>query len=265
MEDSSTATQTNQPPVPITVDPRVARLYSSCNGVRRAIKLLAGDVDEMRRRETYGIGNGEVPANITLAYRHLEDASMRLGKALQALDGGVSVYDKSTTVGAPEPTPDPIAENNRNIAKVVHHHLNIDAPEALDSFLASLQFEGVRAINPNAGLLHELLSLLEAHGMPGEGAVETLSRVFTERDNAIGGRDGQPASEDSELLRQLLDLLQAHEPEIGVNPVITLRRMIATVEGRGPQADKPSGLTSSSSSSSAQSEAVDPVGRGPSS
>jgi hypothetical protein len=30
----------------------------------------------------------EAIANVTLAYRHLEDASMRLGKAIQALDGG---------------------------------------------------------------------------------------------------------------------------------------------------------------------------------
>mgnify|MGYP001566973605 FL=1 len=37
---------------------------------------------------------GEVLANLTLAYRHLEDARMRLGKVLQARDGGVSVYDK---------------------------------------------------------------------------------------------------------------------------------------------------------------------------
>jgi hypothetical protein len=36
----------------------------------------------------------EVLANLTLAYRHLEDARMRLGKALQELDGGVSIYDK---------------------------------------------------------------------------------------------------------------------------------------------------------------------------
>lgn len=43
---------------------------------------------------------GEVLANLTLVYRHLEDASMRLGKVLQARDGGVSVYDKETTVGA---------------------------------------------------------------------------------------------------------------------------------------------------------------------
>jgi hypothetical protein len=44
--------------------------------------------------------NGEAIANVMLAYRHLEDASMRLGKAIQAMDGGTSVYDKRTTVGA---------------------------------------------------------------------------------------------------------------------------------------------------------------------
>ena len=44
--------------------------------------------------------NSEAIANVMLAYRHLEDASMRLGKVIQALDGGVSVYDKRTTVGA---------------------------------------------------------------------------------------------------------------------------------------------------------------------
>lgn len=38
--------------------------------------------------------HGEMKANIMLAYRHLEDARMRIGKALQAFDGGVSVYDK---------------------------------------------------------------------------------------------------------------------------------------------------------------------------
>lgn len=33
---------------------------------------------------------GEMKANIQIAYRHLEDARMRLGKAIQAFDGGVS-------------------------------------------------------------------------------------------------------------------------------------------------------------------------------
>jgi hypothetical protein len=43
---------------------------------------------------------GEMIANLMLSYRHLEDASMRLGKTIQAFDGGRSVYDKTTVVGA---------------------------------------------------------------------------------------------------------------------------------------------------------------------
>lgn len=37
---------------------------------------------------------GEMRANIMLAYRHLEDARMRLGKAIQAYDGGESRYPR---------------------------------------------------------------------------------------------------------------------------------------------------------------------------
>ncbi len=38
--------------------------------------------------------HGEMKANIMLAYRHLEDARMRIGKILQAADDGVSILDK---------------------------------------------------------------------------------------------------------------------------------------------------------------------------
>lgn len=38
--------------------------------------------------------NGEAKANIMLAFRHLEDCRMRLGKAVQAFDGGTSVYPR---------------------------------------------------------------------------------------------------------------------------------------------------------------------------
>ena len=37
---------------------------------------------------------GEMKANLMLARRHLEDAIMRLGKAVQAFDGGKSVYPR---------------------------------------------------------------------------------------------------------------------------------------------------------------------------
>lgn len=36
----------------------------------------------------------ELLQNLILAYRHSEDTAMRLGKVIQAADGGVSVYDK---------------------------------------------------------------------------------------------------------------------------------------------------------------------------
>ena len=37
---------------------------------------------------------GEMIANAMLAYRHLEDATMRLGKVMQAKNGGVSILTR---------------------------------------------------------------------------------------------------------------------------------------------------------------------------
>jgi hypothetical protein len=96
VEDSAKA------PEPYEVDLFVADV----NRVRRDIKTVAIGAQRLKfdaMREPQGRGvedRGEVLANLTLAYRHLEDASMRLGKALQARDGGVSVYDRTSTVGA---------------------------------------------------------------------------------------------------------------------------------------------------------------------
>jgi hypothetical protein len=68
----------------------------AANVLRAEIKGTAASLWEMRTR----LIEPEAIANVMLAYRHLEDASMRLGKVIQALDGGVSVYDKASTVGA---------------------------------------------------------------------------------------------------------------------------------------------------------------------
>jgi len=70
-----------------------------CELLRREIKSTADRLlayRDLRDPST----PGEAVANATLAYRHLEDASMRLGKAIQALDGGVSVYDKTQVPAA---------------------------------------------------------------------------------------------------------------------------------------------------------------------
>jgi hypothetical protein len=70
------------------------------NEQRVQIKAVAAAVLAIKTELTGPDWDGEAIANIMLAYRHLEDASMRLGKCIQALNGGVSVYDKPSTVGA---------------------------------------------------------------------------------------------------------------------------------------------------------------------
>lgn len=73
--------------------------------IRQQIKNIANLVlvrkhDEQNSETDEKENKGEVIANLMLSYRHLEDASMRLGKVLQAKNGGVSVYD-SNAVGDP--------------------------------------------------------------------------------------------------------------------------------------------------------------------
>lgn len=70
-----------------------------CYELRKLLKSCAVDVLELRGHPVFptAMNDGRGPemiANVMLAYRHLEDAAMRLGKAVQAFDGGKSVYDK---------------------------------------------------------------------------------------------------------------------------------------------------------------------------
>ncbi len=71
-----------------------------CDQLRTDIKLIADQVHSLRvhthfdRKETYRFQHSEMFANIMLAYRHLEDARMRVGKILQAAGDGVSIFDK---------------------------------------------------------------------------------------------------------------------------------------------------------------------------
>lgn len=62
--------------------------------LRRQVKQIAELLSDARSDPYVS----EAKANLVIAYRHMEDASMRLGKAIQASDGGVSVYDQSTAV-----------------------------------------------------------------------------------------------------------------------------------------------------------------------
>ena len=77
----------------------------SLDDFRKRIKELAKNVKWAKEEKAYRDVKStedinEEMANMMLAYRHLEDASMRIGKTLQALEGGVSPYD-NTAVGTP--------------------------------------------------------------------------------------------------------------------------------------------------------------------
>ena len=84
----------------------VMKMERECTIVRNKIKDMADEVKTLRDMaglmalsdESFGEGK----ANVMLAYRHLEDARMRVGKIMQCLQGGVSKYDKVT-----EPIPKP--------------------------------------------------------------------------------------------------------------------------------------------------------------
>lgn len=73
-----------------------------CYEMRDRLKVLARQVQGLKAHSSCsaagkvmpGGDRGEMIANIMLAYRHLEDAAMRLGKAVQAFDGGTSVYPR---------------------------------------------------------------------------------------------------------------------------------------------------------------------------
>lgn len=86
----------------------IEQFITAVRALRKDLKLIAETVWLLRYPETQNpehVGRlPEMSANVSLAYRHLEDASIRLGKAIQAADGAQSVYDKTESAGAtPEP------------------------------------------------------------------------------------------------------------------------------------------------------------------
>ena len=71
-----------------------------CDTMRSRIGVDADIVKRLKAssvfkgEETYRGQHDEMIANIMLAYRHLEDARMRVGKILQAAGDGISILDK---------------------------------------------------------------------------------------------------------------------------------------------------------------------------
>ena len=84
------------------MDPQEEKLSPTViniNNLRKDLKIIGAAI--LAANKAYAGPEGEVHANYMLSYRHIEDTSMRLGKVLQALNEGISVYDKNV-VGSPE-------------------------------------------------------------------------------------------------------------------------------------------------------------------
>jgi hypothetical protein len=75
-------------------------IKDDCNQLRDDIRRLGERVKALKQHdffENVPMGDsdpGEMKANIMLAYRHLEDSRMRIGKVIQSLEGGISIFDK---------------------------------------------------------------------------------------------------------------------------------------------------------------------------
>ena len=52
------------------------------------------DHSVFKDEQSFDNQHGEMIANIMLSYRHMEDARMRIGKVMQQIQGGVSIFDK---------------------------------------------------------------------------------------------------------------------------------------------------------------------------
>lgn len=71
-----------------------------CYALREELKKIetstkeALDNREFKEEQEWIGQHGDMKANLTLAFRHIEDARMRIGKAIQARDGGISCYPK---------------------------------------------------------------------------------------------------------------------------------------------------------------------------
>jgi len=76
------------------------KIEKECAKSRLAVKELSKDVLKLKslpfithELEEFNGQHSEMCANVMLAYRHLEDARMRIGKVMQQIQGGVSKYD----------------------------------------------------------------------------------------------------------------------------------------------------------------------------
>lgn len=79
-------------------------LKTKCEHFREEIKDIGKWIRELmnhsdfKKEQLFEGQHTEMKANLMLSFRHLEDARMRLGKVMQQIQGGVSIFDRKKEV-----------------------------------------------------------------------------------------------------------------------------------------------------------------------
>ncbi len=91
-----------------------ADFKNDCDTLRTDLKAIAARTIALMKHSTFDnlpapSNAGEMKANTMLAFRHLEDAAMRVGKAIQAYMGGESPLGGPSTPNGTAPIGDALA------------------------------------------------------------------------------------------------------------------------------------------------------------
>jgi len=78
---------------PKTFEEQCNELRAECKAIEKKSREMM-NADTFRNEQAFAGQHAEMAANLMLAVRHMEDARMRLGKAIQYSGDGVSKYDK---------------------------------------------------------------------------------------------------------------------------------------------------------------------------
>ena len=89
-------TTTTTPPTAPTLTDECNRVRAACKDLEMGLRAMKDKIQADRRgqEDSFPGQIGEILGQVTLAFRHLEDARMRVGKVIQYSGDGVSVFDK---------------------------------------------------------------------------------------------------------------------------------------------------------------------------
>ena len=94
--DTNPQTDPNNIPTAPTLADECNRVRAACKDLEMGLRALKDKVqlDRKGNEDSFPGQTGEILGQITLAFRALEDARMRVGKVIQYSGDGVSCFDK---------------------------------------------------------------------------------------------------------------------------------------------------------------------------